>query len=366
MSLIRARVARSRLGSRHEHLGGTYFPDDSASAALSARPRPEEAMVIQSRAGDSKVAAVRSLLARCALAAQLMGLVMCSSIAVAEAAGDSAPTTPDPELIYERARDVWSNQVCPAYLHYNIVVAVHQNGRRLSNHYSAQFESQKNLVDVNAFSDEETAHPFVTHGINVGLSLRINSESTTLAQLSRDEEPTDYLGVPVLDPVYSFGLKRSSRSTAVSPQPSPSTLQTIGRVYVRQRDYEVSLSGIETLGGVEAYHLILRPLHDPKRYRLRGLWVDTQTFATLQLITDGNFTAGPSLGVLWTVIFRQEDGVEYVSSETANSPLNFDRYRHYDSATITFDHVTHDRPERGVTVLLKHPARDDELREPST
>jgi len=78
-------------------------------------------------------------------------------------------------------------------------------------------------------------------------------------------------------------------------------LKEIASVATTNRNYVMTYDGVENIGGRDAYHLSLRPVHSPARLRLREMWIDTQTFATWQLVTQGNFNA---LGdVPWTVTF---------------------------------------------------------------
>ena len=75
--------------------------------------------------------------------------------------------------------------------------------------------------------------------------------------------------------------------------------------------------GVEPLDGKPASHLKLRAVIQPRRYQLRDLWIDIQTYATRQLVSDGNFTNGPWPCAPWTVRFAQIDGATYIATERA-------------------------------------------------
>jgi len=279
---------------------------------------------------------------------------------------DVDPANEAGEAIYERVRDVWSSQRPPAYLTYRIVVRVDDAGTLREAHYAAAYEPARDIVGVHAFSDEEAGHPLVARGIDVFVTIGLNRGTESVAQLSRDPAPTDYLGIPVLDPLYAFGIVRRASDTPAPPTGTSTAgaalrLQTIGRVVTKQRDYVVRLIGTESVEGHDAYHLRLTPLREPKRYRLRELWIDTQSSTPLELITDGNFEDGPSVGVPWTVWFETVDGVTSIARERAGARLTFDRHRRYDDATILFEELRSIPPP---PFLIRHPRRGDDLREP--
>jgi hypothetical protein len=165
--------------------------------------------------------------------------------------------------------------------------------------------------------------------------------------------------VPKLSPTYAFGLSSGSDvadgldSTALVAQirrefndPVPAEkvraqvmdggMKVIASVTSRTRDYEIRLAGIESLAGTQVYHLVLTPTRDPQTLRLRELWIDTQTFQTLQLLAAGNFTGSQAP---WLVAFTQVGGNTYIASETAQAPIGVGDHR-YDRASIAFEAVS--------------------------
>jgi hypothetical protein len=112
-------------------------------------------------------------------------------------------------------------------------------------------------------------------------------------------------------------------------------LKEIGLVVSTNRKYNITFDGIESVNGFDTYHLSLRPTRTSNLLRLRELWVDTQTFATHQLVTQGNFSNNT---VPWTVKFVDVDGTQYIESEDAAKPVKVGEHT-YDRASIAFEGI---------------------------
>lgn len=141
---------------------------------------------------------------------------------------------------------------------------------------------------------------------------------------------------------YSFGLVDSPQlepalqhetNTPQTPLPVIATVNAVDRAY------DVTLVGTEPLGGFYAYHLRLRPRHDPAKYRLRDLWVDVYTYAVLRLTIQGNFTESPMDAVPWVVTFQHLDGATYIDTEQAEAPLAFRADRTFTTASVSFTDI---------------------------
>ncbi len=276
---------------------------------------------------------------------------------------------PDADTIFSLARDAASTQRCPARLEYVIVVAADIDGRVEQNHFRATYLYDLDYLHVDAFSREEQQHPFVTHGVNVLVTLPfvplIGLSRALTAKVNHDGAPLDLLGIPVLKPSYTFGLRRSSQE---SPQPqdtrSPSGLRVIGSTTARLRDYAVELVGVEKYEGHEAYHLRLTPLREPSHYRLREVWVDASSYAVLQIITDGNFIDGPPTRSEWVTTYQDVDGCRVIDREVALGLLDYGRGRKYEKTTIFFDLIKDPAAYRVPIVTFRRPQGDDDLLEP--
>ena len=291
-----------------------------------------------------------------------MGLSLLATSLMTGIAALGAPALPqdNPYYIYSHARDVWTAQRYPDYIAYTVAIDVDEKGIPKANHYHAVYDALHDVVHVNAVSDEEKADPHFATGVNIHLRPKRQFHTIMDKRVGNPEDATDFLGVPLLAPNYSFGiapyitalqatssdqLVQEIRQQYKDPMPaakaqemsSNGQLKEIASVTSTRRDYVMTLQGTEQVAGHAAYHVSLRPVHDPRRLRLRELWVDTQSFETLQLVTAGNFT-GIGSNVAWTVTFDDVDGVHYIASEMANSPISVGDHT-YDRASISFQQI---------------------------
>lgn len=262
----------------------------------------------------------------------------------------------DPYAVFAAAEQHWQAEVYPQHLSYGIAVTVKRNGVTSQAHYHVRYDPADHRVTLAAVSDEELAHPYTPHGINFFYNIFGGS-----IPASSPQQSFDYLGVPVLAPNYAFGivpgdaapntalsgmdLVREIRKEFHDPLPpqrqqgDPNKLKTIAIVLVAHRTYEIRLDGTQPLGGHVDYHLLLKPVSQPGTYRLREMWVDTSTYATDRVITDGNFTAAGLTRVRWQTDFSQINGATFIQTENSLAGVDVDR-RQYDSASVAFTDVT--------------------------
>lgn len=258
---------------------------------------------------------------------------------------------PNPYGIFAAARAHWESQRYPRYIDYMVVIRV-SDGELKTNHYSTAYDARTDLAHVDPVSSEERAHPHYVRGeFNFGIPL-------LGVRIGKPDPPADWLGVPILAPNYSFGIAQYTPPQRLTdkqlvaiirreyPNPRPTSapipsgaLKIIGDVTAIHQHYEMRLLDTEPYASGMAYHLGLRPLDDPGKYRLRELWIDTKTDATIKLISAGNFVDGPEPGIRWTVTFKQIDGIQYIDTETADAPLDF-YGRHFANSTISFEQIT--------------------------
>ena len=301
----------------------------------------------------------------------LLLLVVVLSIATISG-GLSETAQLSPDVIFSRARDVISEQVCPRRIEYEIVVSANVNDRVEQNHFRATYLTDEDYLHVSSFAEEEQETPYVPHGTNI----RVTSPVAPLLGLSRaltekvdhDGPPVELLGVPMLSPTFSFGLSRSAAATDQSERngaSSPSGLKIIGSAQSVARDYRVSLLAVEPYDRGRAYHLALSPERDPKTYRLREMWVDTESFAVLKLMTAGNFDHGPSLHARWLTTFQTFDDCRIVDTETALDALDYGRGRHYVNTMVSFDILRAPDADAQPLLIFRKPPDGDDLMEPS-
>lgn len=248
-----------------------------------------------------------------------------------------AHAQPDPYQIFANARAYWMQQRYPQELQYQVAVDIVEGAKERVEHYNASYDAVNNLIDMDPTSDYERDHPVKPSGVDIGiLSLRLTKPLPT----------DDFLGVPKLRPNYSFGMAPfvpapsptpfnsaalvdeirkqfhdpNPRKQRPSPSPSPG-LPEIATVFAHNRDYSIALLGTDTIDGHDCYHLALKPLHDPGRYRIREAWIDESSFAPWQLKDSTNFISGPATMVPWTIRFADFAGAHYISEEKADAPI---------------------------------------------
>lgn len=279
------------------------------------------------------------------------------AIAVLVASSAISQAAANPYEIYARARRYVETQRYPGMLEYTVVVHVTEGGRERVERYQCGYNAYAGTISFDPVSDYEKTHPYMPHGINVGV---------LIWQVGKPEPPVDYLGVPDFAPNYSFGLGSAPltplprtptpaelvreiraelhdpdpRATPI-PSPSPSAtpaLREIATVVGWLHFYDITLAGIEDVDGSPAYDLKLRPLREPHKYRLRELWVDKATFAPRKLIEAIDFVDGPGTAVPWSVTFQNLGGALYVDRQTALAPMNY-RGLEYTSASVSVEGV---------------------------
>lgn len=276
---------------------------------------------------------------------------------VSAAAAGSPALLSDPYQIYGRTRDAWASQRYPDYLAYTIAVRVDERGVEKVKHYHAVYDTRTDKVHVAAVSDEEHERPPVPVGITIHLLPKRQNKTLFDKRVGNPGEAVDYLGIPLLSPNYSFGLgmpigeemQQSDdlvsqiRSEYHDPAPpvtaaqnDPSApLKAIASVTAIAHTYSIELAGIEKIGGADCYHLVMQPAREPQRFRLRDLWIDTQSYQTRQLLVASNFT---SSHVPWLVTFADIGNAHYIASEVAQAPVGVGDHR-YEHASITFEEI---------------------------
>ena len=267
-----------------------------------------------------------------------------------------AATLSDPYQIFGMARARWGAQHYPEKIAYTVAVNVVESGARKTERYEAGYDAAEESLLVDPVSDREKAHPYYVPG-GFGFNIALSGQG-------RPDPDVDFFGVPFLAPNYSFGIGVTPRGSA-SPPPDPMELvrevraefhdplapsrsvpvpaaspglREIAAVSTRTRTYDINLVGIEPVNGTPAYHLILHPVRDPGRYRLRDLWIDTQSYDPRKLVEGLNFVRGPGTAVAWSVTFEQSGGASYIATETALAPTRLGRH-HYSTVSIAFENV---------------------------
>lgn len=244
----------------------------------------------------------------------------------------AAQPAPDPQAIFNAARAAWAFTSYPRYANYSVGVRYENNGVAVARHYATLEDLRRDIVFAQSFSSEETANPsFPARGINVGI----------LGMTLNKPQPDDPIGPLALAITYDFGISLANRPTQVAQMGSeitaPDRYPVIGRSGTTAHIYDVRL--IETLEGGATDHLALTPVRDPRRYRLREMWIDAKTFITKKILISANFSRAPYTDVPWLVTFRQIGGGPYIAQEQAQGQLDFGAAGTLSGVTISFDGI---------------------------
>lgn len=279
-----------------------------------------------------------------------------AAVALCTLAPAGVSAAPDPYTIFAQARNVWEHQPYPPYLSYTVAVTVDSGAAPKTEKYHSAFDATTGVIWVDPISDFEVAHPATGKGVNLFL---------IFGQLNKPEPPEDFLGVPMLAPTYSFGMAPfvpvipedeltpmqivaqvrrafhdpNPRNTPAARQSPSKGLRVIADLTVFQREYTITLVGIQSVAGHRCYHLALVPTHARHTYRLRDLWIDTTTAATIKLREAINFVNGPGTDVPWTVTFGSINGAQYVRRERADAPMSY-RGLTYTHASLAFEAIS--------------------------
>lgn len=288
-------------------------------------------------------------------------MVLAISPAAVRAQGAPAFAARDAEAdsLFARARETWSRMSYPELVDYDVIVSVIAAKKLHSDRYSGKARPAAGDFRVDKFSVAEVARPSVPHGINVTYSIGfgVNSgarpvgktgDNTTmhLGGSLAQEKPVEPFAIPEVSPLYSFGIRScADRSAAAS---EVSGLKRIGGVTTASRRYRATVVGNETVDGVAAVHLVLAPLLDPHRDRLRDVWIDPSSGRVLRARVLGNFTGKAEASIPWLIRFTTVDGATYIATESAEAPFRRGNAV-FDSVEIAFANI---RPDRSATAGL--------------
>jgi hypothetical protein len=282
-----------------------------------------------------------------------------------------ADVGPQAYELFLRARAAVTAVRYPASLDYTIAVSGLDGQTPRANHYRASSRPAEGVIDVASVSAEEEQHPVVVRGFNFAFTASIcggrceTGTAVVAVPAGRTPSTPDLIGVPILDPTYSFGLRypepKTNRTSA-----SASNLKTIAVVATQTRDYDVTLLDTPPLDGTPTYRLRLRPLRKPHDNRLRELWIGQSDFLPRRAVIAGDFTIAPLVDVPWVVDFTVRSDCPYVDDEVAQSTLYLAHRRVVRNAVISFQDVREaeggsflDRP------LLQPQADETTLVEPN-
>lgn len=265
-----------------------------------------------------------------------------AAFAIALLGAGSLPA--DPDAAFSAARDAWPVASYPHYGTYATVIQYHLGAQPGIRTWNTVEDLQRRVVHADGVSDQEAANPYVPHGINIGvgglsssrdeggagsLPSGIQQPGSTLpsGMVLNAAKTDDPFGMLTFAINQDYGLSRRAPGITTSSNandvggPAP-TLPRIGGTGTEAKNYTVSSLGTTNENGVALVHLALKPLHDPKRYRLRELWLNPITELPVHAIVDGIGNHDPLDTVQWKVDYTTVDGVPYIERETALSPIS--------------------------------------------
>jgi hypothetical protein len=259
------------------------------------------------------------------LATLLTLAVITSTNPMPEGPGLSASASgSEAERIFTQARNAWQARTEAPFLSYGIRLRIANASHRWDNWWEAYYRNSdrrfiaRRLVNV---SDDEKR----LKGVPLCLPFGIKIFDT-----NPNAEPI-FIEDPTIQAAESFGVLRSATARTLSGLESPeepllaiaTPLPEIGRTQAVSRDYEVELvnAGPDSEEGI--YHLRLMPLRDPRRLRLRELWVSKRDYATRKLVVEGISDGEPYDRARWVASYTQIDGRVYLEQVKNESPLRF-------------------------------------------
>jgi hypothetical protein len=169
--------------------------------------------------------------------------------------------TPPPQAIFERAQRVWEERAVPAYVSFELPCTDTFLADRCPRGTTMEFVVR--MSDGRTFArDAATGTIFMRGGYILG---------------------------PAATPIGFFRSIAGTSATAFANSPAPNLAPdpfappSIATVVSVDRAYAATLAGTTTIGSHGVYHLVLRPLGDPKKLPLRDVWIDRQSFAVAGL-----------------------------------------------------------------------------------
>jgi hypothetical protein len=274
--------------------------------------------------------------------------------------------SPGPDAIFARAKDAWRVRNEVPFVRYGLLERYTWRGRTHDNWWRGSYRNGDRGLALNRIilPDDESAR---LRGMPITINLRLHHGDAHAD--SFDTNP-DADAFPILDPQIapnaSFGLMRldpkislvgapgdTTPAPAASPLPTPvlqpsapvpneTPLREIVRVEAVARDYRIELAGTERVRDADTYHLTLTPLRHPNVNRLRDLWVDVDSYATVQLALAGLFDGEPYANARWLVTYVKVDGRYYIGQVKTDEQLKFGADRYVDG--LEYDFVQYEFP----------------------
>jgi len=244
---------------------------------------------------------------------------------------------PDAYAIWLRTRSAVTSAIYPERISYTIVVSGFDGSVPALDHCRANCDPQDGTVRILPISEEQLARPAsAPRGVNSYVAAGLYGAAVVIP-VGRPEPKPDLMGVPLLTPTYSFGLRYPSAPRAAFDGVSP--LRVIATVSSQAPEYRVELLDEPSIDGTPTYHLRLVPQRRPTENRLRELWIGVNDYLPRRAVLSGNFTVRPLVNVPWTIDFSLLGGVAYIARESTVSTLYLEHRRAVSDAVIAFENI---------------------------
>ncbi len=282
----------------------------------------------------------------CAVALSVATLGAAPAPVPAPGGGPASAEQTAADALFAKARAARSESAYAHYTVYATVMRFRSGAHETTSTWMTIEDMRRRLVHAHSLSVEEAEHPHVPHGINVGISAGRSGPVYGIppkGEIVTHEPVDDPFGQLSFAVDQDYGLALNAPPIAATNDmgevsSAATTLPRIGRTGTIARTYEVTDLGDVTDAGVVLHHLGLRPLREPKRYRLRELWTDAKTSLPVRAVVAGVGNRSPLQDVRWRVDFTQLQGGTYIARETALEPLETSVGRLAD-VTISFTQV---------------------------
>ncbi|MBC5823230.1 MAG: hypothetical protein GIW99_12480 [Candidatus Eremiobacteraeota bacterium] len=156
---------------------------------------------------------------------------------------------------------------------------------------------------------------FVHHGKRVDYDYRVwyrgNDGKALMQNLGRSRRggSETFFGYPFpFSPDVNFLLNATPEPASPPPPPVGSPVPTASgaksphlldvEAVVSNRNYDVSLAGVEDYAGHPVYHLTLRAIRDERAHPLKNVWVDRSTFQVWKAQAGASGNKGPAAGFI--------------------------------------------------------------------
>jgi hypothetical protein len=296
-----------------------------------------------------------------------------ASETVAAAAPADAPS---PELMFKLAKGAWRARTDVPFITYNMRERYNWRGRVHDNWWTAYYRNaDRDLVLHPMIVPQAEADRMKGFPIDLKISFHKGLANADSLDTNPDADAFPILE-PLIEPSASFGMlgrdgtaalvgnvrptadPRQTIAPVESPAASPSSdvtgekpLRELARVEAVAREYTIAFAGTDHLESGDAYHLTLTPIRNPTVNRLRDLWIDPRSYATVRLAVQGLFEGKPYDGARWIVTYIALDSRYYIQNIRSAEPLRFGMDR-----TVTdleYDFVSYDFPSTIPNALFQ-------------